>query len=62
MLISSGESVLMQTAMAEITNPYDESAREVRLLLDSGSKTTYITELLANKLRRNRNKTGYIWK
>ena len=53
-LISSGESGLMQTAMAEITNPYENSAHEVRLLLDCGSQRTYITENLANKLNLER--------
>ena len=54
MLISSGESVLMQTAVAEITNPYEDSSHQVRLLLDCGSQRTYITESLANKLNLER--------
>ena len=54
MLISSGETVLMQTAVAEITNPYEDSLHQVRLLLDCGSQRTYITESLANKLNLER--------
>ncbi len=49
-LISSGECVLMQTAKAEIKNPNSSSSAEVRLLLDSGSQRTYITENLADRL------------
>ena len=54
MLISSGESVLMQTAVAEITNPYEDSSHQVRLPLDCGSQRTYITENLANRLNLER--------
>ncbi len=50
-LISSGEFVLMQTAMAEVTNPLEDCTQEVRLLLDCGSQRTYITEQLADKLK-----------
>lgn len=53
-LISSGESVLMQTAVTEITNPYEDSSHKVRLLLDCGSQRTYITEKMADKLNLER--------
>lgn len=49
-LISSGEMVLMQTARAAIQNPANGHRHNTRLLLDSGSQRTYITESLANKL------------
>ena len=54
MLISSGESVFMQIAVAGITNPYENSSHEVRLLLDCGSQRTFITEHVANKLNLER--------
>ncbi|MEW8547947.1 MAG: aspartyl protease family protein, partial [Candidatus Thiodiazotropha sp.] len=55
-LISSGEFVLMQTAKTEIRNPENDKSETVRLLLDSGSQRTYITENLAEKLKLK--KTG----
>ena len=49
-LISSGEMVLMQTTRADINNPNNDLKQNVRMLLDSGSQRTYITELLAKKM------------
>ena len=49
-MISSGEMVLMQTARANINNPNNGSKQNVRMLLDSGSQRTYITESLAKKM------------
>ena len=49
-LISSGEMVLMQTAKTDIKNPESDIKQETRILLDSGSQRTYITESLAKKL------------
>ena len=49
-LISSGEMVLMQTARADINNPNNGLKQNVRMLLDSGSQRTYITESLAKKM------------
>ena len=49
-LISSGEMVLMQTTMADIRNPDNGHRQNVRMLLDSGSQRTYITESLARRL------------
>lgn len=49
-LISSGEMVLMQTARADIKNSDNGYRQNVRMLLDSGSQRTYITESLARKL------------
>ena len=49
-LLSSGEIVLMQTATADILNPVNGKVQNVRMLLDTGSQRTYITEALAKKL------------
>ena len=49
-LLSSGDIVLMQTAKTIISNPSSHENKEVRLLLDSGSQRTYITETLAKIL------------
>lgn len=49
-LISSGEMVLMQTARADINNPNNGLKQNVRMLLDSGSQRTYVTESLAKKM------------
>ena len=48
-LISSGEMVLMQTAKTDIKNPESDIKQETRILLDSGSQRTYITECLWNE-------------
>ena len=52
-LVSSGEMVLMQTAKTHIWNPISGSRENVRLLLDSESQRTYITEALARRLNLN---------
>ena len=49
-LISSGETVLMQTAKTDIRNPMTSMTQTVRMLLDTGSHRTYITESLAKSL------------
>ena len=49
-LISSGETVLMQTAKTDIRNPMTSTTQTVRMLLDTGSHRTYITESLAKTL------------
>ena len=49
-LISSGEMVLMQTAKADVQNPVNGLGQNARILLDSGSQRTYITESLAKRL------------
>ena len=48
-LISSSEMVLMQTAKTDIKNPQSDIKQETRILFDSGSQRTYITESLAKK-------------
>ena len=60
MLISSGEIVLMQTAQAKLTNLNQSKCEQVRILLDSGSQRTYITESLAEQLQLRREKTEHI--
>ncbi|XP_070550260.1 uncharacterized protein [Ptychodera flava] len=50
-MIASGEMVLMQTATTRIQNPTSSLADTVRILLDSGSHRSYITEKLAKKLK-----------
>ena len=59
-LVSSGEIVLMQTAQAKLTNLNQSKCEQVRILLDSGSQRTYITESLAEQLQLRREKTEEI--
>ena len=49
-LISSGETVLMQTAKTDIRNLLTSKAQTVWILLDTGSHRTYITESFAKAL------------
>ena len=53
-IVSSGEMVLMQTAKTEIKNQNNSRSEQVRILLDSGSQRTYVTESLAEKLQLKR--------
>ena len=55
-LVSSGEMVLMQTAKTEIKGQRNSKGEIVRILLDSGSQRTYVTEALADKLQLKREK------
>ena len=57
-LVSSGEMVLMQTARTEIRGQGQENSKgeTVRILLDSGSQRTYVTEHLADMLQLKREK------
>ena len=48
--------MLMQTAKCEVKNPTKSKSEIVRILLDSGSKRTYITEKLAEQLQLTREK------
>ena len=59
-LLSSGEMVLMQTATAGISNPISGQAENVRMLFDTGSHRTYITESLAKKLNLKRGEESEI--
>ena len=49
-LLSSGDTVLMQTAKTVVHDPSKPKNEEKRLLLDSGSQRPYITEALSRKL------------
>lgn len=49
-MVSAGETVLMQTASSEVKNPNGANSVKTRMLFDSGSQRTYITEVLADKL------------
>ena len=53
-LVSSGEMVLLQTAKTEIKGPNRSKCEQVRILLDSGSQRTYVTEKLADRLQLTR--------
>ena len=55
-LVTSGEMVLMQTAKTEIKGQRNTKGEIVRILLDSGSQRTYVTEALADKLQLKREK------
>ena len=59
-LLSSGEMVLMQTAMADISNPENRQKQSIRMLFDTGSDRTYISEALANQLNLKRGKESMI--
>ncbi|XP_056016952.1 uncharacterized protein LOC125656535 [Ostrea edulis] len=49
-MFTSGDIVLMQTAHTEVSNPVTNKKEAVRILMDSGSQRTYITEDLAKRL------------
>ena len=55
-LVSAGEMVLMQAAKSEVRNPLNSKSDIVRILLDSGSQRTYVTEKLAEQLQLTREK------
>lgn len=48
--VSYDEMILMQTVKTEVNNPYSEKAEIIRILLDSGSHRSYVTESLAKRL------------
>ena len=47
------ESVLLQTAVGHVANPDTNQITSSRILLDSGSQRSYITEDLKKKLNLN---------
>lgn len=49
-LVSAGESVLMQTARSEVVGPIKSRVVKTRLLMDCGSQRTYVSQELADKL------------
>ena len=50
-IVTCGSQVLMQTAIATIKNTSSNASTSTRLILDSGSQRTYITERLAKDLQ-----------
>ncbi len=44
--VSTGTSVLLQTAVADVTNPRSKKSVEARLIFDSGSQRSYIRNVL----------------
>ena len=52
-MLTSTNQVLMQTATAPIKNIPGDVSLTVRIILDSGSQRTYVTEKLAKDLRLN---------
>lgn len=49
-MLASGNQVLMQTATSMVKDVSGNSSISVRIILDSGSQRTYITEKLAERL------------
>ena len=49
-MLAVGEQIVMQTALVEATDPNEKYKEPVRVLFDTGSHRSYITEELANKL------------
>jgi hypothetical protein len=49
-MFTSGDIVLMQTAYTEVFNSVTDKKEAVRIVMDSGSQRTYITEDLARRL------------
>ncbi|XP_060608440.1 uncharacterized protein LOC132760479 [Ruditapes philippinarum] len=65
-LLSSNEIVMMQTSRTEICDPDGQNKDNVRILLNSGSQRTYITERLAKSLNLKKKskqeiRLVYIW-
>ena len=54
------ENILLQTATTNVKNPQSNCSIKVRVLLDSGSHRTYVTENLANRLELKRLKKEII--
>ena len=50
-IMASSHHVLMQTATATVKNVSGSSSASVRMILDSGSQRTYVTEKLARDLK-----------
>ncbi|VDI20783.1 Hypothetical predicted protein [Mytilus galloprovincialis] len=59
-LLSSGDIVLLQTAQTTVSNTEVNETEVVRLLMDSGSQRTYITENLAKRLNLKKKATEEI--
>ncbi|XP_061165990.1 uncharacterized protein LOC133174913 [Saccostrea echinata] len=59
-LLSSGSMVLMQTARIDASDLNRRRVESVRILMDSGSQRTYVTEELVSKLNLQRKGTEEI--
>ena len=49
-MLTAGEQVIMQTALIEATDPGQSKSEITRVLKDTGSQRTYITEEIVKKL------------
>lgn len=49
-MILSGEMILMQTLKTNESNPKNGKVEEIRILFDSGSQRSYVSEPLAKRL------------
>ena len=56
-MIASTNQVLMQTAIVTVKNRKHNSSASVRLVLDSGSQKSYITEKLSKVLKLTLDRT-----
>ncbi|XP_061176063.1 uncharacterized protein LOC133185014 [Saccostrea echinata] len=59
-LLSSGSMVLMQTARIDASDLNGRRVETIRILMDSGSQRTYVTEELASRLNLQRKRTEEI--
>ncbi|XP_056016815.1 uncharacterized protein LOC130053514 [Ostrea edulis] len=59
-MFTSGDIVLTQTTHKEVSNPVINKKEAVRILMDSGSQRTYITEDLAKRLNLRMGQTEEI--
>ncbi|XP_056016813.1 uncharacterized protein LOC130053512 [Ostrea edulis] len=59
-MFTSGDIVLTQTTHKEVSNPVINKKETVRILMDSGSQRTYITEDLAKRLNLRMGQTEEI--
>lgn len=59
-LVVTGEQIMMQTALAKVSNPSDGTTERVRLLLDYGCDANDLTSQkhLARKLNLNETETN----
>ena len=59
-MLAVGDQIVMQTALVEATDPNEKYKEPVRVLFDTGSHRTYITEELVNKLNLKSDGTSNI--
>ena len=56
-LMASSSHILMQTATVVVKNSQGDVSEKIRLILDSGSQSSYITESVAKRLKLPLNST-----